>query len=405
MSRKHHVPLLERFGRRLSPFWVLFGIVAGFVLMVQAGRWAGRRNLFSGYQRSYIWISAEGYFYPSLNNLTRLINAVADPGKTLVLVGGDSVLVGVGQPKEQVWTRELQRLLGPDFKVVNVAFRGAGPTEMGAVVAEVLSKRYRRLIYIARDDMPLLIGPPSGFTYSYLFWQAMASGGLLNFAPRLEEFKLTQMSEPSLRGYFDYWTHASDLWNYIGYNYLFTVFDPLKYPPERFFTPVRKLDDEAYQNTALLPIPERFLHLKEQSMQIIRSVFQNRVISDPRGELSIAPGVLAAFTRDAQAAFPDALKHRTLILLSYNAPYLTRQLSRDEYAAYDFIYHQGAMRLQQAGYHSMLVGSDWSDEDFADRVHLSPFGGQKMAREIAPEIRAMAFQLGYIPTVAATRYP
>lgn len=214
------------------------------------------------------------------------------------------------------------------------------------------------------------------------------------------------MSEPSLRGYFDYWTHASDLWNYIGYNYLFTVFNPLKYPPDRSFYPIRKLDDEAYQGAVILPIPERFMRLKEQSMQIIRSVFQNRVIGDARGEFMVSPAVSESFTRDAQAASPDALKRRTLILLSYNAPYLTRQLSKDEYAAYDFIYHQGAIWLQRTGYHSVVVGSDWSDEDFADRVHLSPFGGRKMAREIAPEIRAMAFQLGYFPAPsAAAPYP
>src|SRR5258708_7358470 len=179
MSRDSSIPILEKFGQWLSPFWVFFGIVVGFALMVLAGRWAGKQNLFTGYERSDIWISPEGYFYPSLNNLTQVVRHIAPKGKILVLVGGDSVLVGVGQKKEQVWTRELQRLLGPDFQVVNLAFRGAAPMEGGAVVAEVLSKKYSRLIYVAREDRPMLIGSPEGFSYAYLFWQAQATGTLV----------------------------------------------------------------------------------------------------------------------------------------------------------------------------------------------------------------------------------
>src|SRR5258708_3802316 len=110
--------------------------------MVLGGRWAGKQNLFTAYQRSYPLISPEGYFCPSLDNLTELVSHVVSKRKILVLVGGNSVLLGVGQKKELLWTKELQRLLGPDFAVVNLAFRGARPTEMGAVVAEVLSKKY-----------------------------------------------------------------------------------------------------------------------------------------------------------------------------------------------------------------------------------------------------------------------
>jgi lysophospholipase L1-like esterase len=415
MKRDSSVPLLEKFGQWLSPFWVFFGIVVGFALMVLAGRWAGKQNLFAAYKRSYVWISPEGYFYPSLNNLTQLVTHIAERKKILVLVGGDSVLVGVGQKTEQVWTEELQRLLGPDFQVVNLAFRGAGPMEVGAVVAEVLSKKYPRLIYVAREDGPMVMGPPDGFAYAYLFWQAQAAGTLVKFTPRSEDLekvfsgrnaKLRELKiEAWLRGYFDHWIHASDLWNYIGYNYLFTVFNPLIYPPEHFFEARKKSDNEAYQYTNVPPIPERFMPLGEQSMQIIRSVFQNRVKRDLKGDFKITPAITDNFIRDARAAFPDEFKRRTFILLSCNAPYFVRQLSKDEHDAYQFIYSQGKSWLQKAGYHSILVGPDLTDEDFADCVHLTPSGGQKMASDVAQEIRAMAIQLGYVPKALAERYP
>ena len=168
---------------------------------------------------------------------------VASKRKILVLVGGNSVLLGVGQKKEQLWTKELQRLLGPDFVVVNLAFRGALLTEMGAVVAEVLSKKYR-LIYVANEQAPMRMELPAGGTYDYLFWQAQASGKLFKAVPGSEEAKAVVanrgrelLSDAALRGYFDYWSHASDLWNYLGYNYVFTVFNFLKYPPSAFSRP------------------------------------------------------------------------------------------------------------------------------------------------------------------------
>jgi hypothetical protein len=68
-----------------------------------------------------------------LDNLTELVSHSASKRQILVLVGGNSILLGVGQKKEQLWTKELQRVLGPDFAVVNIAFRGARLTEMGVI--------------------------------------------------------------------------------------------------------------------------------------------------------------------------------------------------------------------------------------------------------------------------------
>jgi hypothetical protein len=408
MSRDSSIPLLVKFGQRLSPVWVFIGIVVGFSLMVLAGHWAGKRNLFAAYERNYLMISPEGYFYPSLDNLTELVGHEASKRKILVLVGGNSVLLGVGQKKDQLWTKELQRLLGPDFAVVNLAFRGAYLTEMGAVVAEVLSKKYPRLIYVANEQAPMQMELSAGGTYEYLFWQAQASGKLFKITPGSEEGKAAianhgreLLSEPALRGYFDYWSHASDLWNYLGYNYVFTVFNFLKNPPERFFEARRNSEDQMWD---VPPIPERFT-FPEQSMQIIRSFFQFSVEKDTKGEFSIKPSVCDAFIRDARVAFPDSFKPRTLILLAYNAPYFANQLSQNEYAAYEFAFSQGKSWLQKAGYHSVLIGPDLSNEDFADRVHLAASGGQKMACDVVPEIRAMAVQLGYLPEASVERNP
>jgi hypothetical protein len=409
MSRESPIPLLEKFGQRLSPVLVLIGIVTGFSLMVLAGRWAGKQNLFVAYERSYPLIAPEGYFYPSLDNLTELVSHLASQRKILVLVGGNSVPLGVGQKKDQLWTKELQRVLGPDFAVVNLAFRGAYLTEMGAVVADVLSKKYPRLIYVASETAPMRMElSGADRPYEYLYWQGRASGKISETTPDAEKAHMgvanhdrDQFGEAALRGYLDYRSHASDLWNYIGYNHVFTVFNFMKYPPERFFELRRISEDPVWE---VPPVPERFT-LHDQSMQIIRSFFTSSVEKDAKGELRIKPPVADAFMRDARVAFPDAFKPRTLVLLAYNAPYFSNQLSSDEQAAYQFVFAQGKSWLQKAGYHSVLIGPDLTDEDFADRVHMAASGGQKMARDIAPEIRAMAVQLGYLPSSSAEENP
>jgi hypothetical protein len=57
-------------------------------------------------------------------------------------------------------------------------------------------------------------------------------------------------------------------------------------------------------------------------MQLIRSAFQNQysVERDAKEEFKLKADILSTFVRQARAAFPDAFKPRTLILLSYNAP-------------------------------------------------------------------------------------
>jgi hypothetical protein len=98
--------------------------------------------------------------------------------------------------------------------------------------------------------------------YEYLYWQAQASGKLCKTTPSSKEVQLLganhgrePLAEAELRGYLDYWSHASDLWNYIGYNYVFTVFNFIKYPPQHFFEARRNSEDLTAE---LPPIPERF---------------------------------------------------------------------------------------------------------------------------------------------------
>jgi hypothetical protein len=91
-------------------------------------------------------------------------------------------------------------------------------------------------------------------------------------------------------------------------------------------------------------------------MQIVRSLFKFSCGEKCWRRVRHQTDGFRLFYAGRPMAFPDAFKPRTLILLVYNAPYFSDQLSQDEHAAYDFAYSQSKSCLQKAGYRSVPIG-------------------------------------------------
>jgi hypothetical protein len=102
----------------------------------------------------------------------------------LVVVTGNSVFNGVGQPVAELWTKRLQNLLGPNYCVVNLAMRGGGPFETGYLAAESLFKEHYRVICITLADPAQAMPQGEGTTYGYMYWQARYRNELSNFPAR-----------------------------------------------------------------------------------------------------------------------------------------------------------------------------------------------------------------------------
>src|SRR5262249_24087911 len=96
-----------------------------------------------------------------------------EPTKVSVIVGGSSVMHGTGQRSGHVWTDQLQRLLGSDYQVLNLAVRSGQPVEFGAIAAEMLAGDHPRLIYVTDYRNPVEV---DGNMYRYLFWDAYCRG-------------------------------------------------------------------------------------------------------------------------------------------------------------------------------------------------------------------------------------
>ena len=86
-----------------------------------------------------------------------------------------------------------------------------------------------------------------------------------------------------MRGFIDCWTHASDFWNYVGYNYFFTVKNSLA-THKNLFQPRKNYVDKTED---VLPIAERFKEMNEQWMQIVRGLGSNSAQRDTKGQLRL----------------------------------------------------------------------------------------------------------------------
>lgn len=418
-------------GTWFRPGFFLGGLLAGLVALAAAGHWAGRNNTHPGNERLHPRIAPEGRYNPTVDELCAMVRARCRPDQILVIVGGNSIFHGVGQPPDKLWTLELQRQLGDRFGVVNLALRGAISTEGGAIIAEVLRAEYPRMIYVANTSPFTPPGPLGEKAYQYIFWEAYFRGLLVDFAPRNEQldkyspapgfslplvhhlqkdraalievyhFQVSAwLRRFGLRG--EVWLDATlkyrDLWNWIGYEHYFTV--------PSFYTPRwpgwmaargRLRDDEPDFEAMDFSSAERFAPGKAAvEMPIVRGFTERAYTAGGPEGWTLNVAVRNDFLAGAKCAVPDALKARTLIMLSRNSPYFLQMLSPAEIQRDDLAYRDGAGAWRDAGYAAGEYGRDFLNEDFGDRTHLTASGGRKLAGITAREITTLAQKLGYL---------
>src|SRR5215831_13829333 len=99
----------------VRPRAFLSGFLVGLVLLAVLGRVAGDTNYLRGFQRFHRYLSIDTLYYATASQLLQLAKASVTDGQVLVIVGGSSVMQGVGQGSLELWSDELQRLLGPTY--------------------------------------------------------------------------------------------------------------------------------------------------------------------------------------------------------------------------------------------------------------------------------------------------
>ncbi len=384
---------------RFASRWFAYGLLLGAVLL--AGMvWRARTTEFhrGGFLRFHPLASPESQYRPTVEEMVSIVRNRCRPDQVLVLVGGNSILYGVGQPAAEVWTRRLQELLGARFCVINFAFRGGSITDGAAVVSEVLRDEYPQQILVA-NAAPIQASDPVGVeAYRYLIEYAYGNG-LFTASPerdaRLQTLPAVHPDTPA------YWFNRLErylgfrtFWNSVAWNHISTV--PFDLMP-RFPTWSRARADwpDPEPDTSLVPIEERFLpQFFDKELEVARAFSGEVTEKDPAsGQWRVRPPTEQSFRANAARMRPDSLKAKTLVITSGNNPYHTRHFTADEQIRDEFA-RQASVRLwEEMGYAALAYGPEMSVEDYVDRTHLTKSGGNKLADLVAPEIRALAAQL------------
>lgn len=389
----------------IRPWWFLSGFAIGLGCLAYSGWRISGTDYHPGFLRFHSMISPEGSYYPTLDEMCAIVRAKCRPDQVLVVVGGNSILLGVWQKSEDLWSERLQKLLGDKYCVVNFAYRGASPADGGAVVAEALRTEFPRQILIVNEAVVTGVESVPHGPYRYIFWQAYDSGKLMHYPERdarVEEYRNSspearnELLETRVSVWFDEALHYHDLWNWVTMEYFGTV---ASYREQYF--PLFLRAHGTYEDQEVDGTDPKFddRHYPLSSIDIEMKIVKGPSLYYTKGKdghWNIADLTLQDLSGRFAEAFAPELKPRTLVLVSGSSPYYTNRLSPDDR---DMVRQADLDTLaiwRAAGYTAIDYGWDFESRDFGDRTHLTKYGGWKLAAKVAPQITEMAERLGYL---------
>jgi lysophospholipase L1-like esterase len=387
--------LEERLRLLLAPRVFFLGILLGLTLCGVAGRKAANFFGFHNFQRFHSAINPSGHYYPTALQVRALARRELPRDKIAVIVGGSSVMEGIGQPVEELWTRTLQARLGDEYRVLNLAARGGAPNEYGQLAAEMLCRDHPRVIYVCDCLLHTYANAPDGnrVVYRYFFQDARARDLLLPFPERdaalaalaAERKAKDNFGELLLQSGANRWLSFNDLWHVVAYEACFTLW----LPRDR---------GHPWQARKYQPDDPSKLSAFQPGNEFYKS-YLGDVVSYVRGVVAPIPEEgWTAFTLTVHRAVPEPLRPKTLAVVNRCTPAALRQLAQENpgfAAKYDQKLQDVVGHLRSSGLKAVVGCTTLDVRDFVDDLHLSSSGGAKLADELAPVIRDMARHLGY----------
>ena len=382
--------------RAIAPHVLLLGAVVSFLACCLTGQVASRHNSFREFSRFHSRLNLLTLYYPTTGQVQALARATLDPHKIVVVVGGNSILLGSGQRGKHLWTRHLQKLLGDDFQVLNLAIPGARTFEFGATAAEILSRDFPRLLLVtnASPGANQLVEDPDGTpNLRYFFWEARGRG-LLTPSKRRDD----RLREADQRGrdeafretqeqlHLDRCLHFRDLWNTVTYRCVSTVWCAAL--ADTWLRPRGVYPDHDWDSP---PTEEK--HLRAMNgvfMPLLRSwIDGGRPFLPPRGAPGRTPPVSPVEVNCA-ACLPAPFRRRTLVLINHANPYYVKQLTAEERRDYDDLFPATVRAYALRGVTAVEVGRALSMRDYWDWLHPNEAGGRRLAEEVATQVRGLA---------------
>lgn len=387
----------------LKPKFFIVGILSGFILCCMAGYIAAKNVYYENFKRFFAPILLEHQYYPTAHELLMTARHAASHDKILVLVGGSSILRGHGQNINELWSNELQNLLGKSYKVLNYGMNAATMNSFGGVAFLMLNQEYKKIIFVTHSQLLNLEGPIDGFeAYRYLFWDAYYKN-LLNLNKeehqkisllRSNEIKTMKGLELHIMSLLDSYFYFRNLWNWVGYNYFFTVwtdeaglkfFKPRSYFSEKDFPFKKFAIDYAKLNEPKEAFVKNFSNLLQTYFDFSKA------------NLTINNDVLTGGRKSYDEAFPSRLRSKIICLLFPSNARNVKLLPYRYQQAYKLVIEKSNQTLKELGFNSIVMDKNLLPEDYVDEAHLLPYGGNKIAEEISKEVRYVANANHYYP--------
>lgn len=380
---------VNKAARRLSRYrFAAFaaGFLCCFLALVAAGQYTANINTLPGVKRFYQQISLEGQFYPTARQVWRLALSQVRRDKVNVIVGGSSVLHGVGQPAGATVADRLQEALGDGYVVLNLATRGGRLTGLGLFIAERLLKEGYPIVFIGdlwteNPDQDKVLFSMGEDAYHYFYWDARFNGFLLPGQPQ-ETAAVMRLgfhsSDNALGALANVPLAFNELWTAIAYYLTGLVTPPSIVSWTEFWKPKDSFSDIKVELPHHLHYTNFQAGVKvatemaaywstidiEQYWSWARSLWAVSIPGPMRPFMviincAISPAVLGVLPADLQAAWREA----TLRM-------------RDEEVKFGL---------------SPVIDRDGFDgDDFIDTFHLSPSGARKLAERLAEPVRVKA---------------
>ncbi len=367
------------------------GVCFGFLCCCAAGKTAAGSNPYLHFRRFYAALNPESDYFATVSQLIAIAKEPLVQGKTLVIIGGNSVGFGVGE-SEQLWSDQLQLKLGPSFAVCNFAMNGNYSPLGGPYLAFLsLSRFYQKIYYVTfsrpgcQDDID---GSFCGYSY---YWDARYKGLLPSMEIQEKNIDLrnvgltsadrAKLDETLIGAYLDSYFYFRDLWTTIAYNSICTIWT--KETSANFLLPRRLYRD--VDPPINLAAPERFAHLDQPSaVEHIRFLFPSLFgkAENMPDKIPDSPFKVILETQ-ILSSIPKNLRGRIFQVDVKCCPYFLNKLSSRERREYDLIADFNRTIWLKAGCHQIEVGSNYRDDDYIDAFHLSPAGGVKLAKTVA----------------------
>jgi hypothetical protein len=380
---------------------VLFfaGLLAAFGLCRQLGKSCASRNCFGSIKRFSLVASPSGNFFPTPSQMRALaLERLQSPEQVLVIIGGSSTFLGVGQMPDELWSERLQEALGPQFCVVNLAQRGSPLAGSAMVVAEGLVKEGRPVIYVANTPHSGGPGIPDGDEpYRYIFWDGFYKNMLLDYPPRLERLRQLEQNraerrELATRAWLNSRLYFEDLWTAVAYHYFATNWHSLV--RGQMFRARKHFGDG--ETRAVLE-PGRFAKDENRLVPQLSSHLQQCLREEKREPDAFLEKSNQHLRAEIDWAIPTPLRPYVLAVVVSNCPYYLRKLSNEQRAFYLSQMERAVAVYGQSGVRAAHVGFDFEDDDYKDFVHIAPSGGRKIVAALTPIIREMAGRLYATP--------